>query len=107
MDRFNKDFVKINIEYDEKNPKSGICEVKGSEVAIISAIGAIIRTMIEKGLDVECLEYAIEKAVEDGKMTLAKKKNKIKVHEISLENIDREDAEALKNLLKKITKEEE
>lgn len=101
MDKCNKDFVKLHVEYDAKKPGFGVCEVKGSEVAIISAIGTIIRGAIEKGIDVECLEFAIEKAVQDGKNTLKKRKSKITVHEISLENIDKEDAEALKKLLKK------
>ena len=49
MDKCNKDFVKLHVEYDAKKPGFGVCEVKGSEVAIISAIGTYV-VLLKKGL---------------------------------------------------------
>ena len=93
----NREFAKINIEYDSNLKTQKIAEVEGDEETIASLLGTLIYKLIDSGFDKELLEYAIEKALKDSK----KKTNKIEVKEI---HISKENEDEFKKFLEKLLK---
>ena len=93
----NREFAKINIEYDSNLKIQKIAEVEGDEATIASLLGSLIYKLIDSGFDRELLEYAVAKALKDSK----KKTSKIEIKEILIKGEQaKEFKEYLDNLLK-------